>query len=67
MMLIILIKLNAFLTVLYGYESNYQYNYPIRTLILIAAIRMPDKKDLSCVDSLAHTIRMPEVNSSRAG
>lgn len=67
MMLITLIKLNAFITVLYGYESNYQHNYSIRTLILIATMRMSDRNGLSWADSLAHSIKMLKVNAARAG
>lgn len=65
MMLIILIKLNAFITILYGYESNYQPNCSIRTLVLIATIKRPDKRGLNNVDSLSHLIRILKVDAFR--
>lgn len=53
-MMLILIKLNAFITILYGYESDYQHNYSLKTLTLIVTIRMPVKRSLNNVNSLSH-------------
>lgn len=65
MMLISLIKLNGFITILYGYGSNYQHDFSIRTLILIATIRRPDKRGLNNMDSLPHIVRNLKVNAFR--
>lgn len=66
-MLIILLKINAFITTLYGYGSNYQHNYSLRALTLIETIRIPDKRGLNHLDSLSHILRIRKVNISMIG